>query len=188
MSINKSSATVSNRKASGRKFAAVVATLFASLSLLLAACSGGNDAGEIADPNNLQASAVQVTGSDKTLKATFPVPSKAQNLSTNDLKVGEGTAAAAGSVVQTKYWLFSGTSGQLVDSSANHTPDGIDFELTQGMLVEGFIQGMIGIQAGGERVIVIPPALGYGANVPPGDSGIAVDDTLVFVVQAVKVS
>ena len=54
------------------------------------------------------------------------------------------------------------------------------------MLVDGFIQGMIGIKPGGERVIVIPPSLGYGETSP--GPGIAKNDTLVFVVQAVKVS
>ena len=175
-----------SKSASRPRIGMVFAALLAALSMGLVACSSGNDAGQVVNPNDLQASTVQVSGSDKDLKATFPVPSKAENLSTYDMKTGDGQAAAEGSVVQTKYWLFSGTSGQLVDTSTTHDPEGIDFTLQKGMLVDGFIQGMIGIKPGGERVIVIPPSLGYGETSP--GPGIAKNDTLVFVVQAVKVS
>lgn len=172
-------------KSNRRGLLTLLGVFVAGMALLLTACSSGNDAGEIANPENLQASAVQVEGSDANLVAKFPIPSKAENLSTNDLKVGEGTAAAIGSTVQTKYWLFAGTTGEMVDSSTVHSPEGIDFELRQGQLVQGFIDGMVGIQAGGERVIVIPGNLAYGENPP---AGLAKNETLVFVVQAVKVS
>lgn len=168
-----------------RKPGILLGVMIAVAALLLAACSSGNDAGEVANPDDLQASAVQVEGSDKDLVAKFPTPAKASNLSTNDLKVGEGAAAEAGAVVQTEYWLFLGSTGQLADSSTTHSPGGIDFELSPDRVVPGFAKGMEGIQAGGERVIVIPPDQAYGSNPP---TGIPVNETLVFVVKAVKVT
>jgi peptidylprolyl isomerase len=41
------------------------------------------------------------------------------------------------------------------------------------------------MRVGGRRELIIPPTLGYGANSP--GSGIASDDTLVFVVDLVKI-
>lgn len=172
-----------NSSRRSRGFTALLIALLAGVGLLLAGCGGSNNAGEVANPANLQASAVQVEGSGDNLVAKFPVPSTAENLSTNDLKVGTGPKAAIGSTVNTKYWLFGGSTGTKIDSSST----GVPMQLTQGGLIQGFLDGMVGIQAGGERVIVVPGKLGYGENPPPG-SNIAKNETLVFVVQAISVS
>jgi peptidylprolyl isomerase len=44
------------------------------------------------------------------------------------------------------------------------------------------------MKVGGRRELIIPPSLGYGDQVPPGASGIAPNDTLVFVIDLLKVS
>lgn len=185
MTIETSTTTHENSGKRVRTTGMLLGVMAAVLGLLLVACSGGNDAGEVANPDDLQASAVQVEGSDKNLVAKFPTPAKAANLSTNDLKVGEGAAAQAGAVVQSDYWLFLGSTGQLADSSTTHSPGGIDFKLDPQNVIPGFAKGMEGIQAGGERVIVVPPDQGYGSNPP---TGIPANETLVFVVKAMKVT
>ena len=43
------------------------------------------------------------------------------------------------------------------------------------------------MKVGGRRELIIPPSLGYGANPPQGAQGIAANDTLVFVVDLLKV-
>jgi peptidylprolyl isomerase len=43
---------------------------------------------------------------------------------------------------------------------------------------------MIGIKQGGRRLLIVPPDLGYGA----GGNGVQPNETLVFVVDALKVS
>jgi FKBP-type peptidyl-prolyl cis-trans isomerase len=50
-------------------------------------------------------------------------------------------------------------------------------------VIPGWTQGLVGMQPGGRRLLVIPPALGYGSN---GQGTIAPDETLVFVVDLIS--
>ena len=54
-------------------------------------------------------------------------------------------------------------------------------------VIPGWSQGLVGMKEGGRRTLVIPAELAYGANPPPG-AGIAPNETLVFVVQLLKLS
>jgi peptidylprolyl isomerase len=47
-------------------------------------------------------------------------------------------------------------------------------------VIAGWQQGLVGMKVGGQRLLVIPAALGYGDQ---GNQGIAPGETLVFVVQ-----
>lgn len=82
-----------------------------------------------------------------------------------DLTVGEGDPLAWGEEVRVSFdgWLSSGT---LFDSN-DHT-----FILGNDQVIEGFERGVLGMQIGGLRRIIIPPALGFGnfqdGNVPGG--------------------
>jgi peptidylprolyl isomerase len=103
-------------------------------------------------------------------------------LLTQDVVVGTGPAAKASDTVNVRYsgTLYNGTP---FDSSWSRGDAPTSFPLDQ--VVPGFSQGIVGMQPGGRRVIVIPPELGYGAqtNGPvPGGS------TLVFVVDLVGIS
>jgi peptidylprolyl isomerase len=53
-------------------------------------------------------------------------------------------------------------------------------------VIPGWDQGVIGMQVGGRRELIIPPSLGY-KNVAAGP-GIAANDTLVFVIDLLHVS
>ncbi|MFC4949582.1 FKBP-type peptidyl-prolyl cis-trans isomerase [Pseudonocardia sp. GCM10023141] len=100
-----------------------------------------------------------------------------------DVVVGTGPAAAPTNTVDVRYTGTLYTDGSVFDSSWSRGSDPISFPLNR--VVKGFSQGIAGMQAGGRRVLVIPPALGYGdqTNGPiPGGS------TLVFVVDLVKIS
>jgi peptidylprolyl isomerase len=44
------------------------------------------------------------------------------------------------------------------------------------------------MHVGGRRELIIPPSLGYGATPPAGAQGIAANDTLVFVIDLLKVA
>ena len=59
------------------------------------------------------------------------------------------------------------------------------FTLGQGQVIPGWDQGIVGMKAGGERELVIPASLGYGATGSPPK--IAGNETLIFMVTMVKV-
>ena len=61
------------------------------------------------------------------------------------------------------------------------------FTLSSGGLIPGWVTGIPGMKVGGRRELVIPGAEGYGSN-PPSGSGIAANETLVFIVDLLKVN
>jgi len=104
-------------------------------------------------------------------------------LVTQDIVVGKGAAATLSNTVDVRYSGTLYSDGTLFDSSWSRGNDPVSFPLDG--VVPGFAQGIAGMQPGGRRVIVIPPALGYGSNTNgpiPGGS------TLVFVVDLVGTS
>jgi peptidylprolyl isomerase len=97
--------------------------------------------------------------------------------------VGSGPAAKAGDNVTVQYVLATYSSGKVVQSSWTSQP--FTFVLGEGQVIPGWDKGVVGMKAGGRRELVIPPSLGYGAQSP--GSGIAANDTLVFVVDLQKI-
>jgi FKBP-type peptidyl-prolyl cis-trans isomerase FkpA len=115
-------------------------------------------------------------------------PSTYAPFSTTDLVVGTGTAAVTGSVVTVNYsgWLYDGSQtdqkGLQFASSVGQTA--FSFTLGAGSVINGWEQGIVGMQVGGVRRLVIPPSLAYGASrsgpIPPYA-------TLVFEIQLLDV-
>jgi hypothetical protein len=112
-------------------------------------------------------------------------------LATNDLLVGNGATTRAQDTVDVRYVGAIYSTGTVFDtswgkpSSQPGVPEGAaEFPLSG--VVPGFAQGIAGMKVGGRREIVIPPALGYGPKGQP-DAGIKGTDTIVFVVDLVKV-
>ncbi len=106
-------------------------------------------------------------------------------LTVKDLVVGQGTQAGLDSTVTVNYIGTLWNTGEKFDASWDQSQPAT-FPL--GQVIAGFAQGIggslkdgvEGMRVGGRRLIVIPPALGYG---PQGGNGpIKVDDTIVFVV------
>ncbi|KAK0212778.1 hypothetical protein DFS33DRAFT_1492677 [Desarmillaria ectypa] len=95
-------------------------------------------------------------------------------LKIKDSKIGTGPQAKKGNTVQMRY-IGKLTSGQVFDSNTKGKP--FSFRLGAGEVIKGWDQGLVGMQAGGERVLTIPPALGYGKK---GVSGIPGNSTLIF--------
>ena len=107
----------------------------------------------------------------------------AANLIVKDVKVGTGAEAKAGDLVSVNY-TGKFADGKVFDSSI---PRGQPFQFTlgAGQVIAGWDQGVAGMKVGGERTLVIPPSLGYGANgyppVIPPNSTLYFDVTLTAV-------
>mgnify|MGYP000222788245 FL=1 len=79
---------------------------------------------------------------------------------------GDGATAAAGQHVTVHYtgWLYKdGEQGAKFDSSRDRN-DPFDFPLGAGMVIKGWDEGVQGMKIGGQRTLIIPPELGYGAR------------------------
>jgi len=100
-----------------------------------------------------------------------------------ELAIGAGAAAEKGQTVVVHYtgWLEDGTK---FDSSLDrNTP--FDFSLGAGQVIQGWDEGVAGMQAGGKRKLTIPSELGYGAR---GAGGvIPANATLIFEVELLEI-
>ena len=84
----------------------------------------------------------------------------------DDVLEGSGASASAGQHVTVHYtgWLYKdGEQGAKFDSSRDRN-DPFDFPLGGGMVIRGWDEGVQGMKVGGQRTLIIPPELGYGAR------------------------
>ena len=105
-------------------------------------------------------------------------------LELEDLSVGDGDEAVAGKIVEVHYVGVSWSTGEQFDASWDRG-DTFKFGLGKGQVIQGWDQGVAGMQVGGRRRITIPPNLAYGKRGAGGVIG--PDETLVFVVDLVGV-
>lgn len=79
-----------------------------------------------------------------------------------DLVMGDGKTCVKGALIQTQYtgWLADGT---VFDSSYDR---GQPFScvIGTGRVIKGWDQGLMGMQVGGKRKLIVPASLGYGAR------------------------
>lgn len=120
-----------------------------ALILALAACGGSEKAGTGDPATETFAPSLGIDLSQMTRTAT--------GLYVQDVTPGTGAEAATGSKVTVEYtgWLVDGTK---FDSGS------FPFTIGQHQVVAGFEEGVTGMKVGGVRKLVIPPALGYGAQ------------------------
>ena len=97
--------------------------------------------------------------------------------------MGTGPVVKLGDKVTAQYVLATYSTRQQIQSSWTSGP--FSFVLAKGNVIDGWVDGVADMRVGGRRVLVIPPSLGYGAQSP--GPGIAPNDTLVFIVDVVKV-
>lgn len=112
----------------------------------------------------------------------------ASGLQFEDTTVGSGTEAKAGQQVTVHYtgWLYQdGQQGAKFDSSRDRN-DPFEFGLGAGMVIRGWDEGVAGMKVGGQRTLIIPAELGYGAR---GAGGVIPPNaTLKFDVELLAVS
>jgi FKBP-type peptidyl-prolyl cis-trans isomerase len=100
-----------------------------------------------------------------------------------DVVVGTGAEAQSGQQVTVHYtgWL---TNGQKFDSSRDRGK-ALDFQLSKGSVIQGWVEGVAGMRVGAQRRLIISADLGYGARgyppvIPP-------NSTLIFDVELLGV-
>jgi peptidylprolyl isomerase len=114
-----------------------------------------------------------------------PVTGKAPTkLVVKDLKQGHGKSAKSGDQLTVNYVGVSCSTGTAFDASyPRHQPFTLK-ALGQGQVIPGWDKGLVGMRAGGQRELIIPASLGYG---PSGSGSIKPNETLIFVVDLVKI-
>ncbi len=111
-----------------------------------------------------------------------PVPVKVgpppTALVTEDLKPGTGPVVAAGASLTVNYIGVSCSTGKIFDSSYSRNKPA-QFPLSG--VIPGWQKGIPGMAVGGQRLLGIPPDLGYGAS--GKGSSIGPQESLWFVVE-----
>ncbi|WML92209.1 FKBP-type peptidyl-prolyl cis-trans isomerase [Thiothrix lacustris] len=141
----------------------------------------------------LSSSIFMAACSDKTATSS-PSPQatdiKMVDLVKTDVKVGDGTEATAGKMVSVHYtgWLYDEKAadkhGAKFDSSRDRGQP-FEFPLGGGQVIKGWDQGVVGMKIGGQRTLIIPPEMGYGAR---GAGGVIPPNaTLIFDVELLGV-
>ena len=123
-------------------------------------------------------------------RAGGAAPTVNQGMKMTDVKEGTGAEAVTGKTVVVHYtgWLYDDSKpdhkGTKFDSSRDRG-DPFDFPLGAGRVIKGWDQGVAGMKVGGQRTLVIPPEMGYGAR---GAGGVIPPNaTLVFDVELLDV-
>jgi len=174
--------------------------LASAAGLLLTGCGSGSDAATGAAAPSAPAASQRTTAAAGLpactaadikvsggfgAKPTVTVPdtcSPPTTLVMKDLVEGTGAVVKEGDTVDTNYLLVTWSDKQVLDTSFGRQPFPVE-NVGHAQVIEGWNRGMIGIKQGGRRLLIVPPDLGYGA----GGNGIQPNETLVFVVDAVKV-
>ena len=102
-----------------------------------------------------------------------------------DIKQGTGPAAQTGSNVSVQYTGWLQSNGKKFDSSYDHGGQALPVTIGQQQVIPGWEEGLVGMKAGGTRRLIIPAALGYGAQGQPPT--IPANATLIFDVTVVSV-
>ena len=139
----------------------------------------------------LAAAALLAGCSANTQESTVPIPEqKMAELKITELKPGTGPAIKAGQTAVVHYtgWLYVEDApdhkGKKFDSSVDRN-DPFSFPVGGGQVIQGWDQGVAGMQVGGQRRLVIPAELGYGAR---GAGGVIPPNaTLLFDVELLSI-
>jgi FKBP-type peptidyl-prolyl cis-trans isomerase len=106
-----------------------------------------------------------------------------EQLVVDDVVVGTGDPVSSGDTV-TVHYIGTLQNGQEFDNSYKREQP-FTVTLGEGRVIAGWEQGLVGMQVGGKRILVIPPALGYGSA---GGGPIPPNATLVFAVELIAIN
>jgi len=149
------------------------------VALLLAGCT--TDGGAPAQAPEAQSSGFPTVSNNAgdAPSISKPAGDPPSQLVSQDVIVGSGKSAAVNSVVTVHYTLMAWSNGEVLQSSWGSSP----FTSELSGLIQGWQEGIPGMQEGGRRLLIIPPDKGYGQQ----DIGSGPNETLIFVVDLISV-
>jgi FKBP-type peptidyl-prolyl cis-trans isomerase len=101
----------------------------------------------------------------------------------DDITKGIGDAVKSGDKVSVHY-VGTLQDGTEFDNSKKRGT-AFDFTVGGGQVIKGWDEGLVGMQVGGQRILVIPPDFAYGAN---GIGPIPGNATLVFSIELLTIN
>lgn len=116
------------------------------------------------------------------LKQAVDSKGKLKSMVIDEVKIGTGEEVKAGDTVSVHY-VGTLQNGQEFDNSKKR---GAPFEFTvgAGQVIRGWDEGLVGMQIGGQRILVIPPDMAYGEK---GIGPIPGGATLVFSIELLEI-
>ncbi len=133
--------------------------------------------------SSMAAPAAQTAENTQTATTTDQVQAQ-------EVAVGTGLEASPGATVSVLY-VGKLQDGTVFDSSEAHGNQPLTFVLGSEGLIPGFQIGINQMKEGGERLLAVPPSLGYGAQDVKDANGkviIPANSTLIFDIKLVKVT
>jgi hypothetical protein len=98
---------------------------------------------------------------------------------------GSGPQIQSGQTAHMLYTGYLAKNGKIFADSANNSGNTSSFKVGSGQVIAGLDAGMAGMAVGETRIVVIPPAEGYGAK---RNGNVPRNSTLVFVVTLESIS
>lgn len=166
----------------------------ACLAVFLAGCGsdssdsttagGGDTAAESPAQKENAAAEEEKEAAAELPKPNVPSGPPPKQLEIVDKKPGSGATAKAGDQVSVHYVGVVYKTKELFDANWGED-EPFSFKLGAQEVIKGWDKGVAGMKVGGQRELIIPPALAYGPegiypSIPP-------NSTLVFLVELLKV-
>jgi FKBP-type peptidyl-prolyl cis-trans isomerase len=159
---------------------------------LLAAVAFADDTSKVADSRVVEDKVITKVdsakaGAESKKAETEKWVTTKTGLQILDTKIGTGDEAKVGMKVAMHYtgwlWVDSAKKGEPFDSSRKR---GQPYPVLLGArsVIAGWEEGILGMKEGGQRTLIIPPALAYGERGFPG--AIPPNSTLIFELEFVK--
>lgn len=134
------------------------------------------------DTSNQTASVVDSQDQVKERLTDAYAGGQLSDLVIEDIRIGTGAQVEKGDTVEVQY------EGRLQDGtrfdSSYARGETFTFKVGSGKVIQGWEEGLLGMQEGGERILVVPPRMAYGnqqVGVIPANS------PLVFMVELIDI-
>jgi hypothetical protein len=98
---------------------------------------------------------------------------------------GSGPGIQTGQTASVLYTGYLEKNGRIFDDSINDGGAPFSYTLGSGQVIPGFDEGTVGMQVGETRIVLIPPAEGYGST---ASGPIPANSTLIFVLTLESIS